>query len=107
MPRVLRPATSAHGMVLNSRWLPSKFVVRSRCLRILTAGAQGSPARRAGATARGTHKWTRSSVWWREGMAEGTVKWFNADKGYVFIPPADGGADVFVPFSAIQTDGYR
>ncbi|WP_149203806.1 cold-shock protein [Actinotalea subterranea] len=40
-------------------------------------------------------------------MAQGTVKWFNAEKGFGFITQADGGPDVFVHFSAIQADGYR
>jgi len=40
-------------------------------------------------------------------VATGTVKWFNAEKGYGFISQPDGGADVFVHHSAIQMTGYR
>jgi cold shock protein len=40
-------------------------------------------------------------------MAQGTVKWFNAQKGYGFIQPDGGGADVFVHISAVERAGLR
>jgi CspA family cold shock protein len=40
-------------------------------------------------------------------MSSGTVKWFNATKGYGFIQPEDGGNDVFVHISAVERAGLR
>lgn len=40
-------------------------------------------------------------------MANGTVKWFNATKGYGFIQPEDGGKDIFVHISAVEGAGLR
>ncbi len=40
-------------------------------------------------------------------MAQGAVKWFNSEKGYGFIAQDGGGADVFVHYSNIETQGYR
>jgi cold shock protein len=55
---------------------------------------------------KGRNSKARAAVRELFGMAQGTVKWFNPDKGYGFIA-VDGGRDVFVHFSAIQSDGYR
>lgn len=48
----------------------------------------------------------RSNQLAMEDRMKGTVKWFNATKGYGFIAPEDGSKDVFVHFSEIQMEGY-
>lgn len=40
-------------------------------------------------------------------MINGTVRWFNAERGYGFVAADEGGEDIFVHFSAIQTEGYK
>src|SRR5574341_399380 len=90
------------------------LVSSSVCGRVRAAQVQGSfrvPRRACPLlSVRKGLAWIRREVEGRrEGQASlavGTVKWFNADKGYGFIAP-ESGEDVFVHYSAIQMNGYR
>lgn len=57
-----------------------------------------------GSRCRGFHGLAKERI--RE-MTQGTVKFFSAGKGYGFITPTDGGDDIFVHYSVIQSDGFR
>jgi cold shock protein len=93
---VLAPRPNG-GVPAGQAWPAARFYIRGLRDRLAKAIAAGAVSRRMAGAVSGTKKVK---------MAQGTVKWFNGDKGYGFIA-VDGGPDVFVHFSAITGGGYR
>lgn len=97
-------------MVDNGCSLHFSYVLQS-ARGMSTAGASAFPDDFfVGRTGPRDHRFARCGSQVPKGnvqMAQGTVKWFNAEKGFGFIAQDGGGADVFVHHSAIATEGYR
>src|SRR5215207_8146275 len=91
----------------DKQWPSPLLCARQRLAHVLprTCRLSLSPCRRRQRRA-GVGRYLQDGGGRDNNMAVGTVKWFNADKGYGFIAP-ESGEDVFVHFSAIQSAGYR
>jgi cold shock protein len=80
-----------------------RSVIRRALFRCWTRSDRNTSAPQPGPASAGTDICTEGATQ----VSQGTVKWFNGEKGFGFIAQDGGGADVFVHFSAIAADGYR